>query len=322
MADDAAVQSGAGGGVPAHVPPELVLSYDRLLGPNTLDDPFAPTAEVFDAYPPIFYAQSSQAAMGAQGSWVCTRYEDIREVLQNTDHYSSDGIFPFQALVGETWRAIPISLDPPEHDKYRLLLNPWFSPKAVTQLEGQIHAIINELIDGFEAKGECDAAYGFSRIYPVKVFMALMGFPAERFEDFLSWGLAMLHEMNNLERVRWGASSALKYLRSFIDEVRQQPPNETLTSRIVHGQVEGRPLTENEIIGIVFFLWVGGLDTVAAASTFMFRWLALNPKLQDEFRAKVDDVAYLTEAVEEFLRMHPTVNSARVAKVDHELHGL
>jgi cytochrome P450 len=309
--------------IPAHVPPDLVRDYEDVLGPNTLDDPFALTEQVRTSFPPIFFATPKYTgAMGGTGSWVCTRYEDIREVLQNTDRYSSEGIFPFQALVGESWRAVPISFDPPEHDKYRLMLNPWFSPKAITQLESQIHGIINDLIDGFAAKGECDAAYGFSRIYPVKVFMALMGFPAERFEDFLSWGLAMLHEMNNLERVKWGASSALAYLRSFIEEVKSEPPNETLTSRIVHGQVEGRPLTDDEIIGTVFFLWVGGLDTVAAASTFMFRWLALNPKLQAELRAKLDDAAYMTEAVEEFLRMHPTVNSARVAKVDHELGGV
>jgi cytochrome P450 len=304
--------------VPDHVPPELVVDYERALASNSLDDPYAPSWDVFKTYPPVFYARSRFATSNVPGTWVCTHYDDIREVFQNTEHYSSHGIFPFQRLVGESFTAIPIALDPPEHDKYRMFLNPWFSPKAIDKLDAKIHATVNQLIDGFSDKGECDVAYGFGRIYPVKVFMCLMGFPEEKFEDFLSWGYAMLHEMNDLERVRWGARSALAYLRSFIDNMRTKP-SDNLTSHIVHGQVEGRPLTDDEIIGIVFFLWTGGLDTVAATNTLIFRRLALDLELQQSLR---DNPQVLREAVEEFLRMNPTVNSARVAKVDHELHGV
>jgi cytochrome P450 len=316
MADDAATRIPD---PPAHVPPELVMEYDHVLGPNTLDDPFAPTQEVLDRYPPVFYAPSQSAALGFSGTWVVSRYDDIREVLQNTQLYSSKGIFPFQYLVGETFRVLPAAADPPEHDIYRTLLNPWFSPKEVTELERQIHAAVGGLIDGFVAAGECDAAYDFSRIYPVKVFMSLMGFPAERFEDFLKWGLAILHHMDELESVRWGARSALAYLREFVAEARDAPPNAGLTSRVVHSKIEGRPITDEEIIGIMFFLWIAGLDTVAAASTFIFRWLALHPDLQAQLRA---DPSLIPEAIEEFLRMHPTVNSARAAKADHEIRGV
>jgi cytochrome P450 len=314
MADDALSSAS---GIPDHVPPELVLDYEDALGPTTLEDPYAPARDIAKTHPPVFYAKLRHTAFGG-GMWVCTRHEDQREVYQNTERYGSEGLFPFTALIGETFKVLPITADPPEHDKYRMLLNPWFSPKAVTALETKIYGIVNQLIDGFEAKGECDVAYDFGRIYPVKVFMDLMGFPDERFEDFLSWGLAMLHEMGNIERVKWGASSALAYLRSFIEEVKKNP-GDNLTSRIVHGQVEGRPLTEDEIIGIVFFLWTGGLDTVAATSALMFRRLGLDPELQQQLR---DNPELHTEAIEEFLRMYPTVNSARNAKVDHELHGV
>jgi cytochrome P450 len=304
---------------PAHVPPELVREYDQVMAASTLDDPYAPAWEVFKTYPPVFFARSRGGALGGgPGAWVCSHYEDIREVLQNTEHYSSEGIFPFQYLVGESFRAIPISVDPPEHSRYRLFLNPWFSPKAVNVLEAQIHEIVNRLIDGFAEAGACDLAYDFARVYPVKVFMRLMGFPDEKFEDFLSWGYAMLHHSHDIEKVRWGARSALDYLRSFIEEVRRAP-GEGLASRIVHGEVDGAPITEDEVIGILFFLWIGGLDTVAATTTLMFRQLALDPALQQRLRENPDQH---TEAVEEFLRMNPTVNTARVAKVDHELHGV
>jgi cytochrome P450 len=266
----------------------------------------------------VFYAPARHAGARWPGSWVCSRYEDVREVFQNTDRYSSEAIFPFLKMIGENFRALPPQADPPEHDKYRILLNPWFSPKAVAQLDATIEAVVGRLIDGFADKGECDVSYDFGRVYPVKVFMGLMGFPEERFEDFLSWGYAMLHDMSDLERMKWGAKSGLAYLRSFVEEVRKAPAD-NLTSRIVHGEVEGRPLTDDEIMGIVYFLWVGGLDTVAATSSLMFRQLALDPDLQQRLRDKPETHA---DAVEEFLRMDPTVNSARQAKVDHELHGV
>ena len=319
MADDAINTSAAASPqLPEHVPPELVFDYEATLGPSAADDIYARAWEVYEKAPPVFWQPSLRPGARGPGSWVCTRYEDVREVFQNTDRYSSQSIFPFARMIGETFRGLPIAADPPEHDKYRMLLNPWFSPKAVTQLETQIYGIINQLIDGFVDKGEVDVSYDFGRIYPVKVFMGLMGFPDERFEDFLSWGYAMLHDMHDLERMSWGAKSALAYLRSFIAEVREKP-GDNLTSRIVHGQVEGRPLTDDEIIGIVFFLWTGGLDTVAATSSLMFRRLATDQELQQTLRDNPDLHA---EAIEEFLRMNPTVNSARQAKVDHELHGV
>jgi cytochrome P450 len=319
MADDATPHAGASGDLPAHVPPELVFDYEYALDANTLDDPFALTDEVRTKFPPIFYARTRNATMGGPSSWVCTRYEDIREVLQNTALYSSENIFPFQYLVGENFKTVPNAYDPPEHDKYRTLLNPWFAPKEVKALEPNIFRVVNELIDGFADKGECDVSYGFGRIYPVKVFLNLMGFPQEKLEDFLDWGYAMLHEMGNLERVRWGAKTAIAYLRSYIAEERARPPGEHLTSRIVNGKVDGRPLTDDELIGAMFFLWIAGLDTVAATNTLMFRRLALDPELQQKLR---DNPDLIPEAIEEFLRVSPTVNSARAAKQDHVLGGV
>lgn len=301
--------------VPEHVPLSLVRELDYL-DPNTLMDPFSTTANIYDELPPIFFSPHYNPAV-YKGTWVVTRYEDIREVYQNSDIYSTEGVAAFQTLVGETFRMIPLAVDPPEHGKYRLLLNPWFSPKAVGELEPKIRKTINDLIDGFIDKGECDLAYDFGRIYPVRVFLELMGFPFERFEDFLAWEYAILHSGRDPEKMRWGVAGALAYLRGFIEQVRDAP-NDKLGSAIVHGRIEGRPLTEDEIIGAMFFLWVGGLDTVAATTSLMFRRLALEPRLQQELRNHPE----LTEdAIEEFLRIQPLVNSNRLVKKDHEILG-
>jgi cytochrome P450 len=291
------------------------FDWQALLAPNNLDDPYSPAEALLDC-PPLFLSQTD--IMGTPGVWIATRFDVIREIFQNTDHYSSQGLYPYFRPMGIELRAIPIEVDPPEHGKYRKLLDPWFSPKAVMELRPSILDVINRLIDGFAEAGECDAAHDFGRIYPVKVFMELMGFPEERFEDFLSWSHPMHFEFANFERMSWGAGSALAYMREFVDELRRKPRRDRLASQIVHGEIDGRPLTEDEIVGTIFFLWDGGMDTVAATSSLIFRRLALQPELQQLLRASPERMA---NAIEEFLRMNPTVNTARIARVDHELAG-
>ena len=162
-------------------------SWASSLAPNTLDDPFAPTEDVIHGCPSLFLSPASFANLDDSRLWVATRFEPIREIFQNSERYSSKCVYPYFRALGIELTAIPIQLDPPEHTVYRKFLEPWFSPKAIMALEPRIRANIDRLIDTFADKGECDVAHDFGRIYPVKVFMELMGFPEERFEDFLSW---------------------------------------------------------------------------------------------------------------------------------------
>ena len=321
MASEAAVQTDLAGAWPtterpAHVPPEMVRDTVAYYQPTTDVDVFSATAAMHETLPRVFFSLDKFGG-AMEGSWVVTHYDDIRDVYQNAELYSSRETANFQQMLGETWKMIPISIDPPEHGKYRLLLNPWFSPKAINQMEPRIRATINGLIDTFIDKGECDVAYDFGRLYPVRVFMDLMGFPAEKLEEFLQWEYALLHSYGDVDKMKWGIGSAVAYCRSYIEEVRANPAN-NLTSHIVHGQVDGRPLTEDEIIGAVAFLWVGGLDTVAATTSLMIRRLCFDQALQSRLR---DNPAMIPDAVEEFLRLHPIVNSPRLVTRDHELHG-
>ena len=92
-----------------------------------------------------------------------------------------------------------------------------------------------------------------------------------------------------------------------------------MTSKIVNGRIEDRPLTADEKIGMVFFLWLGGLDTVASTLSQMFRRLAIDTALQQRLR---ENPQLIPSAVDEFLRMQPLVNSVRTLKKDHEFHGV
>lgn len=305
--------------VPAHVPPELVFDTRFANGqaPNDLADPYAPADVLRDPAFPRIHFYPWPASGNQHGAWVVTRYEDIRRVYEDNDLFSSEGVAQFQLLAGETWPSIPLGIDPPDHGKYRKFLNPWFSPIAMKAREPRIRAIIGEMIDQFAQRGEIDIAYDFGRVFPVRVFLDLMGFPFAMFEQFLAWEWDILHEPEIATKAA-AVRGILGYLRSFIAE-KQAAPDETLGSYIANGAIGGEPLTPEEVLGMTWFLWLGGLDTVASTVSQMFRRLAMDPALQARIR---DNPAIVPTAVEEFLRVQPLVNSGRKVKRDFTWHGV
>ena len=305
--------------VPAHVPPELVLDTRFANGvvTNDLSDPYAPAEILRDpAFPRIHYYPWPISG-NQHGAWVVTRYEDIQRVYEDNALFSTQGVAQFQMLAGETWPSLPLGIDPPHHAKYRQFLNPWFTPVAMNRMEPRIRAILSEMIDGFAAKGEVDIAWDFGRVFPVRVFLDLMGFPFAMFDQFLAWEWDILHEPDiavKAEAVR----GILAYLRAFIAE-KQAEPDDTLGSYIANGSADGQSLTAEEVLGMTWFLWLGGLDTVASTISQMFRRLGMDAGLQARIR---DNPQIIPSAVEEFLRVQPLVNSGRKVKRDFTWHGV
>ncbi|PEQ12023.1 cytochrome [Novosphingobium sp. PC22D] len=311
---------------PENVPEDRKVDLNFAMGsvPNDLVDPYEPCEFLnHPDIPRLLYNKPSMMGLGAisgarQGNWVVTHYEDIDRVYTDNEHFSNAGTAEFQRLIGETFKSIPLAIDPPDHAKYRMFLWPYFSPARITRdLEPEIRKVCVEMIEEIADKGEVDMAWDFARVFPVRIFMGLMGFPKEMFDDFLEWEWNILHS-GSLEKMQWALSNVLKFLRGFIAE-KEANPDPFLTSSIVHGEIEGRPLTEDEKIGIVWFLWLGGLDTVAATIAQMYRRMALQPELQQRIR---ENPEIINSAVEEFLRTQPILSSARTATKDFEWHGI
>ncbi len=311
---------------PPNVPKDCIVDLSFAMGnlPNDLVDPYAPCEWLTGPeIPRLLYHVPNQSGLGALagsgvGNWVVTRYEDIDRVYTDNAYFSNKGAADFQRLIGETFRSIPLGVDPPEHSKYRLFLVPYFSPARISRdLEPQIRKVVVEMIDAIAKKGEVDIAWDFGRVYPVRIFMGLMGFPDEMFDQFLDWEWNILHS-GSLQDMQGALSGVLHFLRGFMAE-KEKNPDDSLTSSIVNGRINGAPLNEEEKIGIVWFLWLGGLDTVAATISQMFRRMALQPEIQHQLRGHPE----LTNgAVEEFLRTQPILSAARHARLDFEWHGV
>jgi len=305
--------------VPDHVPDELVADLRFAMGevPNDLAEPYRPVDILRDpAVPRILWNPYSVGGTRA-GGWCVPHYEDIRRVYEDNEAFSSVGAAQFQAFVGETFPSLPLGADPPEHGRYRKFLNPWFSPSALNRMLPMIRGVAEEMIDQFARKGEVDIAWDFGRVFPVRIFLGLMRFPLSMFDQFLDWEYKILH-VHDLEQQQEALRGVLAYLRGFIAE-KEANPDDGIGSYIANGEIDGRRVTPDEQIGMTFFLWLGGLDTVASTISQMFRRLGQDQALQARLRAHPE---LINSAVEEFLRVQPLVNSVRWLKHDMVWHGV
>jgi cytochrome P450 len=301
-------------GVPDHVPADRIIPYDLLRISSPADDPFS-VMESLRARGRVLYTPTHFSSR--VGAWVLTHAEDIRNVLQNPQLFSSKGVSGFSKLLGEDWDMVPLEIDPPRHAQFRAILNPLMAPAKVAEMAAGIRASCVELIEAVRDQGGCDFMTAFARPFPVRIFLQLMGLPLDMFDSFLKWNNSLLFAASLEERVA-AARSIKDYLVELI-EIRRREPVGDFVSTAVRAEMGGKPLSENDILGICYLLFVGGLDTVAASLGFHFRHLARHSEQQDLLRR---EPGAIPEAVEELLRAHSVVMVSRFATADTELGGM
>jgi len=309
----AATQDSAKPGIPAHVPPELLRPIGLTEGPEFLAAPHAFMASLHDTHPPIFYSASQHS--GSQ--WMLINYEDVFFVLRHPEIFTTAGATPFPRDPNDYFYMIPLEIDPPHHRKYRAMIDPMVSPKAVAAMEPSIRKLANQLIDQFIDKGGCEFTTDFGRPLPVSVFLGLMGLPQEMRDTFVGWAMGLLHSQDRKIAEKC-MGETVAYLKKAIEEKKQRPDDSVL-STIVHGKAGGEPLTAKEIFGFTFFLFIAGLDTVFASLNNVFRWLAQNPDRRREIIANPDNI---DGTVEELLRVFSVTFSGRTLTQDYEMRGV
>ena len=247
-------------------------------------------------------------------------YADVTWALRHTEVFSSQDVVD----LGNDQPLIPLSVDPPEHRKYRRLLDPEFSPTKMAVLEPEARALVNEIIDRFADKGECEFHEDFATPLPSTIFLALIGLPQSDLPDFLRWRDDTIRPVGKtpeeVEAKRQAAGHAInEYFVKALEEKRKHPDDRLLT-RIENGEVDGRPLTQAEKLGICHLQLLGGLDTVTATLDCMIAYLAQHP---DRRQAVVDNPELMAPAIEEMLRQQtPVMMVPRVIAQDYELNGV
>jgi cytochrome P450 len=301
--------------IPDHIPEELIFPLDGESHPELRKNPFALYANLHKEAPPIFF---NPAAFQGAGGWSISDGAIIKEVLQNPELFSSKNGTGFSFLLGQELDLIPLEIDPPEHMKYRIHFNKPLSPKSIAPREETVRSTAIELIEKFQSNGRCDFVEEFAIHFPVRIFMELFGMPHSDFEKILDYEYKLLHVSNTIETRSQAARDIYDYLVDMLAEKRANPTDD-LASSILDFTVDDRDLTDKEILGMYFLLFVGGLDTVASSLGFAWRYLANNPDAQTQLRENSD---LIPGAVEEFFRMHSVVEVRRSVTEDVEFHGV
>jgi cytochrome P450 len=294
---------------PAHVPAELVVDFDYV-HPAGLEE-----LGVYGAMKRLHAGPDIVWTPRHGGHWLVTRGEDIRFVQENYQIFSHE-IFMIPREL-QVYKPVPLAVDPPNHTKYRAVINPGFTPKRVAAMREDARALTIELTEKMLPNGSCEFLSEFARIMPVTMFLKIVDLPLDRREQFVEWGLAIMGAYDVGSRI--GAMDRVRtYLKQVLDE-REGGESEDLLTRVAGWRRNARFQDDEETMSMATLLFVGGLDTVASLLSYTVHYLARHPELQRRLR---EEPGIAPKATEEFIRRFGLSNTGRIITEDFEYKGV
>lgn len=255
----------------------------------------------------------------AQGYWVLTRFEDIREAFQNPEVFSNHSIVPVDP--DPAYRFLPSYSDPPIHMKYRGPMNRWFSPRSVGTFKSHIRKHAVDVIEGVRKDGGGDFLTAFGDPYPARNFASVVGMPQTDVPFFINCANRIAGTVNSIGADPVGAMNDIKaYFAEAMSDRRRHPrsENEDFLTLLMQSTLDDRPFDDEEILDICMTLTFGSLDTTKTVLGWSFWHLATH---RSDREWVVRDPAIIPSAVEEFLRAYPIVSMARKVTRDYDFHG-
>jgi len=268
---------------------------------------------------PVYWDETADG-----GLWGVALYDDIMEVSRRPDLFgSAQGSRPQR----NSYTPSMINLDDPLHKRRRNLVNRGFTPRRVADHEPMLRRLANELIDGVAARGECDFVRDVARWIPMVVIGDMLGVAPEDRETLLRWSDELLGggEVARIEddaaRLAHQAGVALEYwdyARKVLAD-RRASPRDDLMSILVHAEIDGDRLSEEEILQESLLILIGGDETTRHVMTGGLLELIRHP---DQKRLLAREPGRIPTAVEEMLRwVSPIQNMNRTVVRDTTLRG-
>ena len=273
------------------------------------------------------------------GFYIVTRYDDIGAISADPVTFTNKT----SLIMGKSHSPVAAELnrryaergfarihtlvtnDPPEHGKFRAVVDKIFSPSFVKSLEPYITQVATALLDEFVASGETDLLHAFCLKLPMFVIADQLGVPRDEWRRFKAWSDAEIEAINpalpaerDLELCEL-LIEAQNYLYDRAKEFRDAPENKLL-SMLAHAEVDGRPIAPEELVGIAEQLLVAGNETTTSALAIAAATLIREPAVAARLH---EDRSKIGPFVEEVLRLHaPSPHLYREALVDTEVGGV
>jgi len=295
--------------IPSHVPPELVRDVNIFAIQAIDPDIHKAWKTLQDSSPSLIYSPFFG------GHWIPMRAHVIERMMSDHEAFINGGVWVPPMPPGMLPQ-LPIQSDGELHRAYRSFIMPYLIGKPLRLAIDGARELAIELIEGFKARGECDFATEFAQHLPIEVFLKLVDLPSE--DRPLLAGLAeVVRQPDPVARMQAFGQMA-DYIAKYVDE-RIADPRDDMISRIANGQVLGRPMTRDEILGECTQVLVGGLDTVASMMGFIVAHLAVNTELR---RRLVENPDLIEKRIDEIIRRFGVAGPARQAAKDVDFDGI
>jgi cytochrome P450 len=294
------------------------VDYDPFTT-ETMADPYPDLERLLERCPVHHHAPS--------GLYTVTRWDDVSDMAMEPRVYSSAlGVGP-EDVIPEL--RVMVQADEPAHGVQRRVVSKYYAPRRLEAFYPRLIEICHELIDEFADRGWCEFVDEFAYAYPIRIVSELLGWhpTKEQVRDLKDWQMDVLRMLagqedavatgyvafGNFTNYVFGYVEARKAEIARGDDVPDDPITALLTA-----EIDGRPFTDMEILGIVQQL----LNHETTASMFLhgLYLLLTHPEELDKLRANPD---LIDSAVEEILRFRaPVTGLCRTTTTGVEVQGV
>lgn len=232
-----------------------------------------------------------------QACFCAVSWDAVRTVYMNPRVFSST---VFEESVGAFWGPALSPMDPPEHTKYRAIMQLGFTPRRIRSYEERIiNPIITRRFDAIKYKGAADLVRELNGFYPFEVVGAIVGFDPSMVAFVGACFNRIWHANVDPQGARAAGDALKAYSKKLIDSRRGQAPKDDLVSAMMEAEVDGEKLSEERFVAMINHFMAGGIDTTYGQSGNFVHSLLTHP---DQFEALRRDRSLIAPAVEESLR--------------------
>jgi len=265
------------------------------------------------------------------GFWVVTRYDDVVQVGRDPQSYSSEnergGVVQLRDdMIDDFNRGgrMMLTIDPPDHTRYRSLVNKGFVPRMIQALAPHIREITGAILDRAIAKGDqCDFVVDVAAELTLQVIAELLGVPLEDRHKVFQWSNRMIGSEDpeyaiSEELVRQAQLEMFMYANALAAKRREHPRDDIVTS-LLNAEINGDRLSEMDFNLFFLLLAVAGNETTRNALSHGLHTLIRHP---EQYRMLVDNPSLVPSATEEILRWaSPVMYFRRNVTCDVKLRG-
>ena len=256
------------------------------------------------------------------GFVILTKYDDVFEAARDDATFTSEDGITVPGLPATQMMRLPITIDPPESFKYRNILMRFFRASWLAGLEAWVNDYTDQLIDAFIEKGAADLQSDLAHPLTANFIMHITGLPRDLWWEYSAPVIAAVGRHGGDETRMVSRADTTRRLSEEISRQRAQPcasPDEKVLPYLLDVEIDGRKLTDVEVLAIMELLLDGGFDTTMAAMGHALLYLYRNPEKR---RQLIEQPNLMSAALEEFLRwVTPQQGLFRTATRDTEIGG-